>query len=567
MSYTSLIDQLDLRATSEPDAQICADFPIGASLPQWISAQTFRRDVRSMAHGLRVAIQEGDRVILMLGSTVDFAVAAFACIEAGVVFVPLPAWGGKKRSRRFIDVVMDAEAKAIICSESLASRMSLLDEMPAEFQWFTPERLVLAGREDQDSSGGFTLHRDVNRLVCLQYTSGSTGKPKGVMLTHKQLILQARDHWKYCLEGSASFCLWLPLYHDFGLNMLTTILANQQTQLTLLDPLEFVRAPVHWLKWMGQNKIEISFMPNFAAELCVAALRDDDRTGWDLQHLKRLHSGGEAIIPSSVKSFEQTFHAMGLKHDVIKPGYGMAEATLVIASTRPGVPNKVLTLDGQERISNGVPYPEIAIKIVDPERCLPLPDGEVGEIWAHSTAGHFATGYWNKPKETERVFGCKLCGENEGNWLRTGDLGCLVDGELFITGRLKDLIVINGTNVYPEDVEASVRGCYAGIQSGGVIAFPVVNGQSKEELVLAVEMRRDWLRAPRWKEASADIRKAVYDAHQLRPGMLVYLNPGGIPRTTSGKPRRHEMRIQIEKNEFNNCRYVERNGSSSEMGA
>lgn len=560
MSHLSLIDQLEQRAASETTAPILADFPPGGWEPQWIDATQFRRDVRRMAHGLRQLDLAGERVILMLGSTVYFAVAAFACIEAGAVFVPLPAWGGKKRSQRFMDVVNDAEAKAIICSQSFTSRLAHLEGMPAGFEWLTPEGLLLSGLEAESSAEEFLLHRDTDRLVCLQYTSGSTGTPKGVMLTHRQLILQARDLWEYRLDGADCVFLWLPLYHDFGLNMLTTILVNPETKLLLLDPLEFVRAPVRWLQWMGEERVEISFMPNFAAELCVAAFQGGLGAEWNLKYLKRLYSGGEAIIPRSVEIFEQTFHSLGLRPDVIKPGYGMAEATLVIASTRPNVPNKVLMLDGQVRISNGVPFPEIAIKIVDPERWEPVPDGEVGEIWASSTAGHFATGYWKRPEESKKVFAGKLLGEKEGKWLRTGDLGCLIDGELYITGRLKDLIVINGVNVYPEDVEACVRGCYDGIHLGGVIAFPQVNGQSHEELVLAVEMQRAWLRAPAWEEACAAIRQAVYDACVLRPSMIVFLNPGGIPRTTSGKPRRHEMRKRIENNEFNDCRYVERYG-------
>jgi 8-amino-7-oxononanoate synthase/acyl carrier protein len=390
----------------------------------------------------------------------------------------------------------------------------------------------------------------------LQYTSGSTGTPKGVMLTHAnlmhnvQLICHAFEPSRQGVGLS-----WLPTYHDMGLvgGVLFAMFYGRPS--VLMSPMAFLQKPIRWLRGITKYRVSISGGPNFAYDLCTDKITDDQLAGLDLSTWEVAFNGAEPVRADTLRRFTERFAPYGFKPEVHYPCYGMAETTLIVTGSYKGCPKVVRAFDGRQLdagrvvpvpadhpgarwlVGCGHVLPDEVVRIVDPETCRSLPADRVGEIWVQSPS--VAQGYWNNAEATQATFRAHLSDTGQGPFLRTGDLGFLQDGELFVTGRIKDLIIIRGVNRYPQDVEQTVERASERIVSQGVAAFAVEQAQ-RERLVVVAEVERT--RRDDWSDVIAAVRRAVTAEHELPPDAVVLVRFGSIPKTSSGKIQRHACR-------------------------
>lgn len=393
----------------------------------------------------------------------------------------------------------------------------------------------------------------------LQYTSGSTRAPAGVVLSHKNVITNCvqlmSDYIGDSEKVPSTPVSWLPFYHDMGL-MLGIILPmiNQDTAV-LMSPMAFLQRPARWMQLLAKHRAQISSAPNFGFELAVRRTSDDDMAGLDLGHVRTIVTGAERVNVATLRRFTERFAPFNLSETAIRPSYGLAEATVYVATAGPGRAPKSVCFDyqqlsvgqakraengseGANLVSYGAPRAS-TVRIVDPETRMENPAGTVGEIWVQGD--NVGLGYWRNPQQTEATFRARLVtpspGTSEGPWLRTGDLGVIFEGELFITGRIKELLVVDGANHYPEDIEATIQE----ITGGRVVAIAVPDDRT-EKLVTIIELmkrgRTDEEEKNRLRTVKREVASAISRSHRLRVADVVMVAPGSIPVTTSGKVRR-----------------------------
>ncbi|MDV3127921.1 fatty acyl-AMP ligase [Mycobacterium sp. 21AC1] len=527
-------------------AQVCA---IGARLQQVTAA--------------------GDRVAILAPQGVEYVAAFFAAIHAGNVAVPLFAPSLSGHAERLAAVLTDAKPTVVLTTTAASESVrTFLRNLPAASR----PRLIAVDAVPDALGAMFTgASLDSDDIAYLQYTSGSTRSPAGVEITHRnvctnvlQMIL-AGD-----LDMGVRSVSWLPLYHDMGLIMIM-FPALCGGQITLMDPMAFVRRPYRWIKQLAAEAVygrTFAAAPNFAFELTAERGLPPEGEALDMSNVVTLLNGSEPVTLAAVEKFTTAFAPYGLPATAIKPSYGMAEATLSVASIAPTAAAGAVHLDRAQlsdglavtvaatdpgavtHVSCGQPIPNqwAAIANADGEE---VPDRTVGEIWLHGN--NIGRGYFGRPDETERVFGNKLqtrlatgshaegAPEN-GYWLATGDLGVYIDGELYLTGRIKDLIVIDGRNHYPHDIETTVSNASKGVRSGYVTAFSVP-GERGEELVIVAERAAGAGRADPGPIADA-VRAAVSRQHHVRVADVRMVAAGVIPRTTSGKLARNASRSE-----------------------
>jgi acyl-CoA synthetase (AMP-forming)/AMP-acid ligase II len=394
-------------------------------------------------------------------------------------------------------------------------------------------------------------------IAHLQYTSGSTAAPTGVIVTHHNLLRNLLDMHLGWRHGSDSVILsWLPHFHDMGLvyGVLEPLYAGIPGY--LMPAIAFIQRPVRWLQAIARFGVTHSVAPNFAYDLCTRKVKPADRDQLDLSRWHVAVNGAEPIRAETLKQFAACFASCGFREDVLCPGYGLAEATLKVTSSRRGEPVRYVPVDGdaldlgrveirpaeesQARVLVGCGRSEIDTEVViaDPATSRPLGDGLVGEVWVGGST--VAAGYWPRTGETSASFDARLADTGRGPYLRTGDLGFVLDGELFINGRLKDMLIIRGQNHYPQDIELTVEACHVAFRQNGCAAFAVsVDGE--ERLVIAQELERE-ARAVDLEELTGLARQAVAEAHEIGVYDMVFLRQGGIPRTSSGKIQRYACR-------------------------
>lgn len=493
----------------------------------------------------------GERALLLYPPGLDFITAFFGCIFAGVVAVPAYPPRRNRNMNRIQAIVDDAQAKIAMTDAATLERIgTILDETPdlRKLIWLATDTL------DTQLADGWKspdVHGDT--LAFLQYTSGSTGTPKGVILTHANLlhnsalIAYAFEHTR---SGSGVF--WLPSYHDMGLigGILQPLFVGRPN--VLMSPVAFLQKPFRWLSAISRYRATISGGPNFAFDLCVRKITPEQRATLDLSSWNLAFNGAEPVLASTLDAFTKMFEPCGFRREAFYPCYGMAEATLIVSGGLRAALPVVRTFDGKSLENNTVvdALPDEAdsrelvgcggnlldqrIVIADRDKQASVPDDCVGEVWVAGPS--VAQGYWNQPEATAKTFHAFLKDTGEGPFLRTGDLGFLKDGELFITGRLKDLIIIRGRNYYPQDIEQTVGNAHPLIRPGQGAAV-VVSVGGRERLAIVFEVERG--KNHNFPEIMDVIRREVAAEHELPVDAIVLIKAGSVPKTSSGKIQRH----------------------------
>lgn len=501
-------------------------------------------------------------------SGLDFIAAFFGCLYAGVIAVPVYPPSAVRNDRsltKFRAIAQDVQAHAILTARVLSTRVAgLLAQTPETLEatlFITDELPAAAGEEWKQPK----ITNDT--LAFLQYTSGSTGIPKGVMITHGNLLHNSSLVERYCEHpDNAHGVTWLPLYHDLGLigGILQPLYAGYES--TIMAPTAFLQRPIRWLQAISRKKATICGAPNFAYDLCVKKITAEQKVGLDLSHWEIIANGAEPVRAETLERFATAFAECGLRRNYLYPCYGLAEATLVVSAGKKGTfPTigtfKAYDLEHNEAVeaspdddplqsnvsereenvkklvSIGKSHPDQNVIIVDPETHIQCREGKIGEIWIAGPS--VAKGYWRRTEETARTFHTHLQ-DGSGPFLRTGDLGFTYHGELFITGRLKDLIIIRGSNHYPQDIEKTVEACHPAIRLNGGAAFSI-DIANEERLVIVQEVERTAL-SSNLDEIVAAIRETIATQHEIQVYAIVLIKPGSLPKTSSGKVQRRGSR-------------------------
>ena len=584
VAMSTLVDLLRDRACQYPDKVAYTFLEDGEREGNRLTYRQLDEKARAIAAYLQAQLTIGDRVLLVYPQELEAIAALFGCLYAGMIAIPAPAPETSRLKRtlpRLEAIAADAGASLILTTislltkrdgnlsfqaksfvERIGGRSSLLlhyylaaaesiqtasqlttlpwtstETIPAHFadQWQPP-----------DISG--------DTLAYLQYTSGSTSTPKGVMLEHANLMGHLAALQQACGYDSNSVTVtWMPYFHDYGLveGILEPLFNG--TPCYLMSPTAFIKQPLRWLKAISKYGATHSQAPNFAYAYCLKRITTAERNTLDLSQWQAAGNAAEPINPEVMEQFCQTFESCGFRQSAFAPAYGLAEATLLVTTSRKAEAPVFCTIDGsalaQNRVietptgqrlaGSGQALAETQVVIVHPEsltRCAP---DQVGEIWVASAG--VARGYWQRPDATQETFCAALADTREGAFLRTGDLGFLKDGELFVTGRLKDLIIIRGENYYPQDIEWVVEKSHPALRLNYGAAF-AVEADGAEQLVIAFEVDRSASKNLDVDQVVGAIRNAVAEHYELPVYGIVLLKRGSIPKTSSGKIQRQACR-------------------------
>ena len=540
-----------------------------AGVPENLTWSQLSRRTMNVAREIRLHGSVGDRAVILAPQGLDYILAFLGSMQAGLVAVPLPLPHRGSSYERVGAVFADTSPAVVLTTCAVAEDIGdYVDQSPMD----TAPKIVAIDSLKLDAEGGTSLPTaDLPSIAYLQYSSGSTRLPTGVMLSHRNLTVNFEQLMLSFFANSkvppdATLVSWLPFYHDMGLvlGICAPILGGYRAELT--SPVAFLERPARWVRSLAENPHAWSSAPNFAFELAARKTTDNDLAGLDLGGVLGIISGAERVEPATLQRFVDRFAHFNFRDHMMRPSYGLAEATVFVATgtwseSTPAVHFDVGELgagrverctagSGTALVKYKVPQSP-TLRIVDSETQRECPPDFVGEIWLHGE--NVAEGYWRKPPEEQRCFGATLLdpspGTPDGPWLRTGDLGFIYEGELFIVGRIKDLLIIRGRNHYPEDIEATVQE----ITRGRVAAISVpVN--STEQLVTIIELKKrseangDATR--RLGELKSDVTSAISNAYGLSIGDLVLVEAGSIPTTTSGKIRRAACVEQYREEQF-----------------
>jgi thioester reductase-like protein len=536
------------------------------------------RRARALAVRLREECASGDRVVLIYPAGLEFLTAFFGCLYAGVVAVPVYPPKSNESPDRLLSILSDAGARLALTNRPMGKTLEPFRSA------FESGGVRLLATDDVDLAQAdewvFPAIRS-DTLAFLQYTSGSTGRPKGVMLTHGNLLANQDMMWRlHGLREETVMGGWLPLYHDMGLigTALHTIYTGGS--FVLMPPAAFLQNPLRWLRLLSKYRVTSTAAPNFAYDLCVERTTIADRAQLDLSSLRCATNGAEPIRAETLKRFAEAFAPCGLRPDVLVPCYGLAEASLLVSGSMPSGVLAVEQFDpGQLRTGNAVPVqgPEarslassgriaagLTVQIVNPESRDVLPEGRVGEIWVHGPS--IGLGYWNQPEMSRETFRAQTNGGTEPRYLRTGDLGFLLRGELFIAGRIKDLIIVRGRNLYPQDLELAAQSAHPALQAHGAAAFAIESTEGRESFAVVVEVKRTALRTLDADAITAAIRQAIVRDHEVSPAVILLVKPATLPRTSSGKMRRLFCREQFREEKLATVGEWRADGRSSSHG-
>ena len=546
-------------------------------VPQTLTWSQLYRRMLNAAEDLRQCGSAGDRAVILAPQGLEYIVGFLGALQAGFIAVPLSVPYGGVHDERTVSVLGDTSPAVILTTSGVMEYVAGFGQPQAGQSAPSIVELDLLELDSRRGSssrpGSRTVGDEGSKPVYLQYTSGSTRTPAGVMVSNKNVFAnfeQLMDGY-YRAYGNVTppgttFVSWLPFYHDMGffVGIILPILSGSSAVLT--SPVGFLQRPARWLQLMASNTRVYSAAPNFAYDVAARKTSDEDMAGFDLGGVLHILNGSERVQPVTLKRFADRFAPFNLDPAVLRPSYGMAEATVYIATREPGAPPKVVHFDseklpagqaepcpsgsGTPLVSYGVPQQQ-TVRIVDPDTSIECPEGTVGEIWAHGR--NVGIGYWENPEGSQRTFCARIvtpsAGTPEGPWLRTGDSGFFSDGELFIIGRIKDLLIVYGRNHSPDDIEATIQEV-----TPGRCAAIAVPDHGAEKLVAIIELKKrgdsDEDATDRLRVVKREVTSAISKSHGLSVADLVLVSPGSIPITTSGKVRRAQCVELYRQDEF-----------------
>lgn len=611
-SATTLVQMLRDHAEQRPGFEVIIFLDDNGEETTRYTFAGLDRQARAIAATLQRQNAKGERVLLVYPPGPEFVAAYFGCLYAGAIAVPTfpPHPSALERTLpRFRSIVQDAKPKFGLTPSSLktiARGLSLLAPEFRKIKWFASDDL-----EDGVEREWQNPEVTADHVAFLQYTSGSTAMPKGVMVTHGNLLhnsMLIQRFYQHTPDTHA--VIWLPAYHDMGLigGILQPLYVG--FQVVLMSPMTFLQRPIEWLKAMSKYKANTSGGPNFAYELCVKRIKPEQMAGLDLSSWNVAFNGAEAVRAETIEKFSKQFGPYGFKREAFYPCYGLAESTLFVTGGQRGEPivrafsedglrdKKVVPVSATSPgarvlVSSGRNLPDQTLRIVDPDTLQTCPPDRIGEIWVCGPSK--AKGYWERPDVNAESFEAQITGDTSGlKFLRTGDLGFLHEGELYIAGRLKDLIIIRGKNHYPQDIELTVERADKAVRPGCVAAFSVeANGE--ERLVIVAELERRFKEDRRsdvnrkgeeegrrkedsdpfgvahgavggstFEEVVQGIRKSVAEHHDLTLYSVVLIKAGSIPKTSSGKIRRRSCKEELREGKLTTIYEWTAKGKSNE---
>lgn len=562
---STLVDILQWRACHQPDQLAYTFLTDGEVEEGCFTYAELDRKARAIAARLQQSAQPGDRALLLYPAGLEYIAAFFGCLYADVIAVPAYPPRRNRSLERIEGIVTNAAAKFTLTTAQLRGDIekSFAEDQALKGMEFVSTDQISAAMAEQWQEPAI----NGDSLAFLQYTSGSTGTPKGVMVSHGNLLHNERQMQAAFGTSEHSVVVgWLPLYHDMGLigNVLNPLYVGYPCY--VMAPVAFLQKPLRWLEAMSRYKATISGAPNFAYDLCSRKITSQQRDALDLSNWKVAYNGAEPVHPQTLDRFADFFRPAGFRKNSFSPCYGLAEATLFVAAnksddeifinsvTGASLENHSIKqaesddADARPLVSCGTSWLDASFQIVHPETNKPCTDNTVGEIWI--SGPNVAKGYWGREEETKHTFEATISGQNGAHYLRTGDMGFIEDDHLYVTGRLKDLIIIRGRNHYPQDIEKTVEDSHDSLEKSACAAFSFdVDGS--EKLAVAIEVKRIHLRSLNTDAVVKAIRKAVSETHELQVHTVLLLKPLSIPKTSSGKIQRHACRDGFLNNKLN----------------
>ncbi len=546
-----LLGLLRCRADQTPDR---IPFRFGTSLDHATSLSYGELDRRARQIAVHLSNMDfaGQRIVLYFPAGPEFLCAYWGCLYAGAIAIPTKVMHPRREPVQLRGILKNAEPAAVLGN---ADSLDALRSQAARDDWSTDVCLLNIDQCDESDADRWSAP-DIRGdwPAMLQYTSGSTSSPRGVIVSHANLVTNIEAIARcFGISSETRAVTWLPHYHDMGLIGGLLVPMSSGVESLVMSPMDFLGRPVNWLRALTETKATVTGAPNFAYDLCVRAINDEDCASLDLSHLRLAFNGAEPIRADVIDRFCERFAACGFRREAMYPCYGLAEATLLVAGAQAGQGSIIQRFDDerlragtiqvsndevhQRLVSSGQPVFEQTLVIVDPDTCQPCDADEIGEIWVSGPC--VAAGYWNSPSRTEESFASQLEGDT-AKYFRTGDLGFLQNGQLFVTGRAKDVIIIRGQNHYPQDVEATVNDCHEALAPGGGAAFSIsVDGS--EQLAVVHEIQREHRTVDPSTIIDA-VREAISRNHDLQVHGVLLLRPGQLPRTSSGKVQRSTCR-------------------------
>ena len=544
----TLIEAFERHSARSPNKEAFVFLGDGAEETQRLGYALLRQRALGVAEVLRRGGLQGRPVMLAYPSGLEFVVGLLGCFYAGAIAVPVPFPGAKRARERIDPIVGDCRPGAILSTNEIVEDRRWPHDPGGPVR--IPTDTIGAARPE--AAGALP---DAASIAFIQYSSGSTETPKGVTISHANLAHNQRMLASVYGHHAGSVGVnWVPAYHDMGLvgALLQTLYCGSTS--ILLPPLKVMQHPILWLRAISRYRGTSSTGPNFAYRLCVRATRPEERVGLDLRSWDVAICGGEPVDAATLEEFAAAFADAGFDKNAFLPAYGLAEGTLLATSPRKGEGSCTRLVDAarlgegkaappgagapRRLVSCGQPHLGQRIVIVEPESRCPLPTGSIGEIWLAGES--VAQGYWQNPAATQRDFRARIAGEAEGFYLRTGDLGFVGEEGLFVTGRLKEMLIIRGGNYYPQDLEDAVRRAHPLLENGQAAAFGI-DLDDEEKLVVAIEPPLGDAKRIDGAAIEAAIA-AISRGFGLKLYDLVVLRPGGLPRTTSGKVQRARCR-------------------------
>lgn len=536
---TSFVDVLRDQAAARPGRTAFIFLENGETEADTLTFAELDRDARAIAALLQTRTAAGDRALLMYPPGLDFVRAFMGCLYAGLVAVPVYPPRRNRTIDRLKAVAADARTAIALTNSTVAKSLARGEGGDLSVP------VLVADRETATEPDRWRAPAlSPSHLAFLQYTSGSTGTPKGVMITHGNLLHNCEIiKVAYSHTPESVFVSWLPVFHDMGLVGMVLQPIYTGSLSVLMEPAAFLQKPVRWLRAITRYRGTTSGAPNSAYELCARKVSAEDRAALDLSSWAFAYNGAEPVRASTIRRFHETFAPCGLRLEAVQPCYGMAETTLLVSIAGAGkTPTIHAGAGGAEFVSCGRLWLDARVVIVNPETRTRVAGGGEGEIWIAS--GSVAAGYWNRPGDTDEAFGARVEPDGDGPFFRTGDLGFMRGDQLFVTGRLKDLIIIRGRNLYPQDVEYTAGMAHEALTPDSAAAFAIAGeaGDEGEQLVVVCEVVREKLARLNAGEALQAVRQAIAEEHDVDPAAIVLVRTLTLPKTSSGKIQRRACR-------------------------